>query len=117
MKKSVRKNLKRSSGKKKSVKKSFKRPKSVQKKSSFLKELEKIPKSPVRILEKTNCIFCFKQVLKKDLLDHQKNDLSCLQKQKDLSFNQGIAFVIHNNNNKSDGSSPSSEDEDTPIKP
>jgi hypothetical protein len=118
MKKSVRKNNfgRRSGSKKKSVHKSFnRRPKSIKK--SFVKELEKIPTSPVRNFEKTNCIFCFKQVLKKDLTDHQKNDISCSQKRKDISFNQGLSFVIHNNNDKTseDGASPSSP-EDTPIK-
>jgi len=118
MKKSVRKNnfIRRSGGKKKSVKKSLKRPKSL-KKTSFVKELEKIPTSPVRNFEKTNCIFCFKQVLKKDLTDHQRNDVSCSQKRKDISFNQGLSFVIHNNNEKKDdGSSPSSSPDYTPIK-
>ena len=107
MKKSVRKNFgRRSDGKKKSLKKSLKRPKSL-KKTSFVKELEKIPTSPVRNFEKTNCIFCFKQVLKKDLTDHQRNDVSCSQKRKDISFNQGLSFVIHNNNEKTaDGSFP-----------
>jgi len=117
MKKSVRKNNfgRRSGGKKKSVKKSLKRPKSL-KKTSFVKELEKITTSPVRNFEKTNCIFCFKQVLKKDLTDHQRNDVSCSQKRKDISFNQGLSFVIHNNNEKTDGSSPSSSPDYTPIK-
>jgi len=116
MKKSVRKNFeRRSGGKKKSLKKSLKRPKSL-KKTSFVKELEKIPTSPVRNFEKTNCIFCFKQVLKKDLTDHQRNDVSCSQKRKDISFNQGLSFVIHNNNEKTDGSSPSSSPDYTPIK-
>ena len=104
MKKSLRK---RSS--KKSLKKHNK------KSTSFIKELVKLPTSPIRNFEKTNCIFCFKQVNKTDLLNHQKNDIFCAQKRKDISFNQGLSLAIHNKESNDGGSSPGSP-EDTPIR-
>ena len=104
MKKSLRK---RSS--KKSLKKHNK------KSTSFIKELVKLPTSPIRNFEKTNCIFCFKQVNKTDLLNHQKNDIFCAQKRQDISFNQGLSLAIHNKESNDGGSSPGSP-EDTPIR-
>ena len=105
MKKSLRK---RSS--KKSLKKHNK------KSTSFIKELVKLPTSPIRNFEKTNCIFCFKQVNKMDLLNHQMNDTSCLQKRKDISFNQGLSLIIHNKELNDGGSLPTGSPEDTPIR-
>lgn len=111
----MKKSLRNKSLRKRSSKKSLK--KHNKKSTSFIKELVKLPTSPIRNFEKTNCIFCFKQVNKMDLLNHQMNDTSCLQKRKDISFNQGLSLVIHNNKELNDGgSSPPDSPEDTPIR-
>ena len=110
----MKKSLRNKSLRKRSSKKSLK--KHNKKSTSFIKELVKLPTSPIRKFEKTNCIFCFKQVNKIDLLNHQKNDIFCLQKRKDISFNQGLSLAIHNIELNDGGSSPPGSPEDTPIR-
>jgi len=58
--------------------------------------------------EVVNCIFCFKRVRKSELLGHQKS-VDCREKKQDISFNQGLSLLIHEEAKKEssmDGASP-----------
>ena len=118
--------VKKSKKKGKSSKKNLKLNKSIKKRSvsrsmdnnkKFFNELLNSPVSQVRHFGQVNCIFCYQLVNKNNLIYHQQTNNECLEKQKDLRFNQNLSLIIHEEtkNKTEDGGIMSSPDEETPI--
>ena len=121
-----KKKIVKSKKKGKSPKKKLKLNKSIKKRSvsrsmdnnkRFFNELLNSPVSPVRHFGQVNCIFCYQLVNKNNLIYHQQTNNECLEKQKDLRFNQNLSLLIHEEmkDKTEDGGITSSPDEDTPI--
>jgi len=122
-----KKKIVKSKKKGKSPKKKLKLNKSIKKRSvsrsmdnnnkRFFNELLNSPVSQVRHFGQVNCIFCYQLVNKNNLIYHHQTNNECLEKQKDLRFNQNLSLLIHEEmkNKNEDGGIMSSPDEETPI--